>query len=183
MENNKEKEIMEEKTHVKSITIVLAIVLLLDIIFSINVGYAYENKSELDTSNINGKFEVIFENAYINSQEGTEGAKIDISSDMKNIYVNGGNLKYPGAYVEYKAEILNNSTVSAKIESIKCEGLNDTKAIKISGFENIAEEIILKPGEKYNIDFIVKWDEEYNEEVHETTNFVVKIDFIQDIEI
>ena len=181
MENFEERIIMEEKKHLKLIMIVLAIVLLLDIIFSINIGYAYENKKNLNTANINGKFEVLFENAAIMNQEGTEEASINISSDKKSIYVDGGDLKYPGAYVEYKAEIRNSGTVSAKIESVKCEGFEDTKAIKIYGFENLTDEIILEPGEKYDIDFIIKWDDNYNTEVSEIANFIIKVDFIQNI--
>ena len=183
MEELEEKVIIEEKRHSKLIMGVLIMMLLLDILFSCNLGYAYEykNTDDLNTAYINGKFELLFKGAAVKNQVGTDEATIAISSDMKNLNINAGTLKYPGAYVEYTAEIVNQSTVSARIESIECEGLNDTNAIKVYGLDEISDEVVLKPGEKYNLNITIKWDEEYDEEVNETVDFIVKINFIQEI--
>ena len=33
----------------------------------------------------------------------------------------------------------------------------------------------------YNLEFSIKWDEEYDEEINETANFNITIDFMQNI--
>ena len=176
--------IEEENSNLKYIIFWVLLVLVI-LLFSINIGYAYEysNTDNLDTANINGKMEMLFDNAYIVQKEGIEGdVSISILNDKKELYINAGNLKYPGAKVEYSVDIFNNSTVTSKIESIRCDGLENTNAIRLEGLEKLNDSIKLKPGDKYSLKFVVIWDENYNENTDESANFMIQLNFIQDID-
>lgn len=180
-----EKIIENEKSNFKMMIIPLIVTLVLGIIMFTHVGYAYEvDQKELNTANVNGKLELVFENAQIMNEMGIESntASIQVSENMKKLKVNAGTLRYPGAKVEYKVDIANYSTVEVKVESIECEGLANLKAIKLEGIKELNENIVLKPGEKYNLKFTIKWDEEYNEAINETANFNIDVNFIQNID-
>ena len=180
MEDFEEKIIENEKSNCTIITAIAIIIAIISMSIFMNVGYAYETNK---TSDVKGKFELVFENAQIIEENGIEEntATVKISDDMKNLIVNAGNLKYPGAKVKYKVDIVNYSTVEVKVEDINCDGLKNTKAIKMEGLEKLNENMILKPREKYNLEFSIKWDEEYDEEINETANFNITIDFMQNI--
>lgn len=165
---------------------VVSILILLSFIFSLNFVYASfsQNLSISGTANIINKFDMQFIDAKILDMIGVneKTSTIQISNDYNNLIVNAGDMKFPGAKVEYSVDVINNGTVPAKLESVESIGLENTKAIKIVGLDNIEKcHPILQPGEKYNIKFSIKWDEDCNENINEKVSFSFSLNYVQDI--
>ena len=171
----------EEKRSYKGLIAIIVIILLFNIAFSINLGYAYIYNADenISTAGINGKFEMLFDNAKIKDNNGAENASIEISDDMKKLYLNGGELQYPGAKVDYTVEIFNNSKVVTKIQSVECNGIDNTGVIRLEGLDKIDENVILNPGERYNLDLRIKWDDRFDAAENEKANFEININFEQ----
>ena len=184
---NKDSIIDNEKNKISRGKIVMIVVLLLfNFILCLNIGYAASNEL-LDvngTSNVNGKFEMLFNNAKIEEIKGVkEGtASIIVTPDSKKLIVNAGELQYPGAMVKYSVDIVNGSLIPVIIESINSKGLENSSVIKVEGFENISQKVgTLEAGQKYTVEFSIYWDSSCNYAVNETVNFEFDINFSQDI--
>lgn len=165
---------------------VVAIIILLSFIFSLNFGYASFSSILLlnGTANANGQFDMQFNNAKILNAVGVnkETTTIKISKDYNNLIVNAGDLQFPGAGVEYSVDIINNGSVPAKLESINSTGLDNAKAIKVVGLDNIEKSCpVLQPGEIYNIRFSIIWDKDCTENVNEEVSFSFSLNYVQDM--
>lgn len=165
---------------------VVTILVLLSFIFWLNFGYAHSSStlSINGTANISGKFDMQFSNAKMLNAVGInkESTTIEISRDYNNLIVNAGDMQFPGAGVEYSVDVINKGTVPARLESVNCVGLENTKAIKVIGLDNIEKCCpVLQPNEKYNIRFGVVWDEKCTESINEKISFSFSMNYVQDI--
>lgn len=165
---------------------VVSILILLSFIFSLNFVYASfsQNLSISGTANIINKFDMQFIDAKILDMIGVneKTSTIQISNDYNNLIVNAGDLQFPGAGVEYSVDIINNGSVPAKLESINSTGLDNAKAIKVVGLDNIEKSCpVLQPGEIYNIRFSIIWDKDCTENVNEKVSFSFSLNYVQDI--
>ena len=167
--------------------IVMIIVLLLfNFILFVNIGYAASNEmiKVNGTSNVDGKFQMFFDDAKIEKIVGVEEntSSIFISEDKKALVFNAGNLQYPGAVVTYSASIVNKSLVPVIINSIECAESKEGSVIKVTGLEKLKDNFkILNSGEKYNFTFNVLWDKECEFVVNANAKFLITINFSQNI--
>lgn len=165
---------------------VVTILILLSFIFSFNFGYAHSSSSlsTNKTSNINDQFDMQFSNAKILNAVGVnkKTTTIEVSKDYNNLNFNAGDMQFPGAKVEYSVDVINKGTVPARLESVNCVGLENAKAIKVIGLDNIEKSCpVLQPNEKYNIRFSVIWDEQCVQSINEKISFSFSLNYIQDI--
>ena len=77
-------------------------------------------------------------------------------------------------------DIANRGTVPVKIESLNTSNFKSGKQIKLN-VTNFKENTILKPGETTNIHVTVIWDEASTEQINESINFDLGINYKQAI--
>ena len=162
-----------------SISKKILIIVLLSLIFFIDIGYAKFSNATSDV--VSSNFNVRFENAEVVSKIGVnEREGIKVVQNNRILTLNGIDLKYPGAGIEYSVDIANRGTVPVKIESLNTSNFKSGKQIKLN-VTNFKENTILKPGETTNIHVTVIWDEASTEQINESINFDLGINYKQAI--
>ena len=106
-----------------------------------------------------------------------ENTFIRILDSKDKLFLNAGDLTYPGDEVEYSVDIVNTGIYSAQIENIETIGLEKNGIIQVRGL-NI-DFPILKPNEKYNLVFSIMWNEACNFSVDESINFELILNYVQ----
>ena len=128
----------------------------------ITMGYALFSETVTigGTAKGTGNLDVIFESAYVFSENGASGTKVSISSDKKNLIINDVNLHYPGATVTIKYKIKNNESIPA-VFSRKTTNLSEDELFDnaISATSSVKNVLYLEPGEIREDEFNFTWQE------------------------
>lgn len=163
----------------KKTNFIIIIIALLILILGVGYASASTNINVEGTANAKRVFGLKFENEKIVNSIGVNEEKtlIKISDDKDKLFVNAGDLRYPGAEVEYSVDIVNTGSYSAQINEIETIGLEENSVIQVSGL-NI-DFPTLKPGEKYNLVFSIKWNEESNISADENLYFELIMNYVQ----
>ena len=124
------------------------------------MGYALfsETVNVGGTAKADGNLDVIFESAYVFSENGASGTKVSISSDKKNLIINDVNLHYPGATVKIKYKIKNNGSIPA-VFSRKTTNLSENEFFDnyIFATSSVKNVLYLEPGEIREDEFNFLW--------------------------
>lgn len=166
--------------HEKFFTIILFI---LCAIFFLNIGYAKTSDNTQFSRRYN-EFDIIFDNEKVVDSLGVDQSKtyIKTSKDFKNIYINVGNLEYPGSNVVFSVDVVNKGTVDAKIESVIANGFENSESIKfrLLNQEDFQDKVLMH-GEKLTVNFMIEWDENHSSLTEEILNFNIEINCVQAI--
>ena len=164
----------------------ILVLALISMIFVLNISYAKTSDTlalKSTCSNL-GDFNIIFNNAYVVKSCGVDISQTiaKTSPDLKSLYVNVSDLAYPGAGAEFSVNIVNNGSISAKLQSINIKGLEDTNILDVEILDyNKLKDKILSPNDIYNLHFIVKWNTNSTASFEEPINFNLKINYTQAI--
>ena len=166
----------------KSLKFILLELFVIMIIMSVGYGKFSDATITGETVNLKSQFNIKFENAKVLEVKGADIEKTNVitSKNADTLTLNVSDLSYPGAYAKFSVEILNCSSIPAKLESIKIEGIEENSFIKIKGLEKV-DHTILNQGEKYNLEFCVEWDRNCTVCIEEAINFMLKLKYVQAI--
>lgn len=167
---------MSISTDTKILTILIFFIMLF---FTFNIGYASEFENQ------GNGFSIEFENVEIISYDGIDikETKALISPNHNDIFLNISDLQYPGAFVEYSIEVINNGNKNAKIENIIVNGFENSNVIKYRIVnKNELDNVILRQGESIKIDLIIEWDKKAYISEEEFLNFNIQIPICSEIE-
>ena len=170
----------------KKNAVIIALIILL---LSMAVGYAAfsDTLTISGTANAKGTFNLEFQNAGVITLVGVnqEGTKAEISEDKKMLNISVVDLAYPGAGVEFSADIVNVGTIPAQVNAVTPTNITGSENIKIEGLEVITStHPVIEAGGKCNIHFTVKWPQDKTESLGangETTKFGLEIEYTQSI--
>lgn len=171
----------QEKSSGKKYLIILLIVFLL----ALAIGYAVftDTLNISGTANVNGKFDMEFQNAKVTKKIGCdeEGTKAIISSDKNTLNVTVKDLAYPGAGAEISVDIVNTGSIPAEVSSVTPTNINGSENIKIKGLDAITtSHPVIAAGESCHLTFTVEWDK--NSTAAVTENEKSGISFNLDVE-
>ena len=168
----------------KKNAVIIALIILL---LSMAVGYAAfsDTLTISGTANAKGTFNLEFQNAGVITLVGVnqEGTKAEISEDKKMLNISVVDLAYPGAGVEFSADIVNVGTIPAQVNAVTPTNITGSEHIKIEGLEAITtDHPIIEAGGKCNIHFTVEWPVTATDplgENGESTSFNLEIEYTQ----
>ena len=172
------------KTNKKFFIIALILVLIL----ALGIGYAAfsDTLTITGTASANGKFDLEFTSATVESSVGVTTATAVPSADKNTLTVTVSDLAYPGAGAEFQAVITNVGTTPAKISSVTPTNITgDGNAIKITGLDAITtSHPTIQPNGTCTINFTVEWDSTVDTLTNSTTgdscSFSLVINYTQD---
>ena len=164
------------------------IVGVLAFLLTLTVGYAVFSQSLniTGTAKAEGNFSLIFSSVGEIKQVGSTGATATRENSNKTLSVNVPNLQYPTAYVEIPAEIKNEGSINAQLESITTEGLTEDdikvtyKLLKDEKEINLEENNdVIESGKTRDIIITVTWDENSTKNEVTLEKFTIYLNYEQ----
>lgn len=146
------------------------------------IGYAVlsETINISGTASASGDFDVEFYQVGEIVESGSQNAEATISSDKNTLTIKVPMLEYPGAYAEIPVTVRNNGTISAKLESVEADGLEEaSRAVKITySGEASEEQTVIDSQGTANMSIRIEWDSEVNAPASDVS-FTIRLNYIQ----
>ena len=146
---------------------------------SLTVGYALfsETITINGTATAKGTFDVVFRNAKVKAEVGSTEASAVVSDDGNTLTLAVPKLEYPGAYVEFTVDAVNEGTIPAVLKGITESGLTSNPDVRIS-YSGVTKNEEMPQSDKRTITIKVEW---LSESVTAAKNieFSIKLDYQQ----
>lgn len=146
---------------------------------SLTVGYAlFSETIEINgTATAKGTFDVVFKNAIVKTEVGSTEASAVVSDDGNTLTLAVPKLEYPGAYVEFTVDAVNEGTIPAVLKGITETGLTANPNIKIT-YSGVTKDEQMNQSNFRTITIKVEWLYE-SEEAAKDIEFSIKLDYQQ----
>ena len=146
---------------------------------SLTVGYAlFSETIEINgTATAKGTFDVVFKNAVVKTEVGSTEASAVVSDDNNTLTLTVPKLEYPGAYVEFTVDVVNEGTIPAVLNGITETGLTANPNIKIT-YSGVTKDEQMAQSDKRTITIRVEWLYE-SESSAKDISFSIKLDYQQ----
>ena len=146
---------------------------------SLTVGYALfsETITINGTATAKGTFDVVFINAKVKSEVGSTEASAVVSDDGNTLTLAVPKLEYPGAYVEFTVDAVNEGTIPAVLKGITESGLTSNPDVRIS-YSGVTKDEEMPQSDKRTITIRVEWLYE-SETAAKNIVFSIKLDYQQ----
>ena len=146
---------------------------------SLTVGYALfsETITINGTATARGTFDVVFKNAIVKTEVGSTEASAVVSGDGNTLTLTVPKLEYPGAYVEFTVDAVNEGTIPAVLKGITESGLTSNPDVRIS-YSGVTKDEQMVQSDKRTITIKVEWLYE-SETAAKNIEFSIKLDYQQ----
>ena len=146
---------------------------------SLTVGYALfsETITINGTATARGTFDVVFKNAIVKTEVGSTEASAVVSGDGNTLTLTVPKLEYPGAYVEFTVDAVNEGTIPAVLKGITESGLTSNPNIRIT-YNGVTKDEQMAQSDKRTITIKVEWLYE-SETAAKNIEFSIKLDYQQ----